>query len=111
MAAPKGGGKGGGGGGGGAKKAKLAHEKRGQEDTGDKGQFRLKNVVEQVTDKAGKAGFVVEIDDKGTLAIVDPIFILKTGEGTFKTREVACPVTYDVVAQKNAIQRYQAYKA
>lgn len=104
MAAPKGGG-------GSGKKAKLAHEKRGQEDGGEKGQFRLKNVVEQVTDKAGKAGFVVALDDKGTLAIVDPIFVLKGADGTFKAREVACPATYDTVAQRNAIQRYQAYKA
>ncbi|MFO0747036.1 MAG: hypothetical protein U1F43_15440 [Myxococcota bacterium] len=109
MAAPKGGGKGGGGGSG--KKAKLAHEKRGQEDGGEKGQFRLKNVVEQVTDKAGKPGFVVEIDDKGTMAVVDPIFIFKAADGTFKVREVACPLTYDTVAQRNAIKRYEALKA
>lgn len=110
MAAPKGG-KGGGGGGGAGKKAKLAHEKRGQEEGGPLGQFRLKNVVESVTDKAGKAGYVVELDDKGTLGIVDPIFIRAQPDGTFKAREVACPATYDVVAQKSAVARYTAFKA
>jgi len=108
MAAPKGG-KGGGGGGSG-KKAKLAHEKRSNEEGGPLGQFRLKNVVEQVTDKAGKAGYVVELDEKGLLGIVDTIFVRAQPDGTFKAREVACPATYDVVAQKDAIARYTAYK-
>ncbi|MCC6623538.1 MAG: hypothetical protein IT385_19920 [Deltaproteobacteria bacterium] len=107
MAAPKGGGKGGGG----AKKAKLAHEKRGQEESGERGQFRLKNVIELVTDRAGKAGAVVELDDKGTLGIVDARFVLKGADGSVKAREVACPATYDLVAQKSAVQRYQAFKA
>jgi len=110
MAAPKGGGKGGGGGGSG-KKAKLAHEKRGQEDGGERGQFRLKNVVELVTDRSGKKGVVAELDDKGTLGIVDTLFVIRGGDGSLKVREVACPATYDLVAQKSAVQRYQAYKA
>jgi len=111
MAAPKGGGKGGGGGGGSGKKAKLAHEKRTQDEGGERGQFRLKSVVELVTDRAGKAGVVAELDDKGTMAIVDPIFVIKGADGSLKARDVACPATYDAVAQRNAIQRYQAYKA
>ena len=106
MAAPKG--KGGGGSG---KKAKLAHEKRTQEDQGERGQFRLKNVIELVTDSAGKAGAVVELDDKGTMGIVDSLFVLKTKDGSLKPREIACPAIYDVVAAKNAVQRYQAFKA
>jgi hypothetical protein len=102
MAAPKKGG----GGGGGAKKAKLAHEKRGAEDTGEKGQFRLKKVIELVTDAGGKRGAVVEIDDKGTKAVVDSIYVLKGTDGSLKARDIACPALYDSVAQKNAIARF-----
>jgi hypothetical protein len=109
MAAPKG--KGGGGGGGSGKKAKLAHEKRGQEEAGERAQFRLKKVVELVTDKAGKAGAVVELDDKGTIGIVDPIYVLKGADGALKPREIACPALYDAVALKNAVSRFQQYQA
>ena len=109
MAAPKG--KGGGGGGGTGKKAKMAHEKRGQADEGEKGQFRLKAVEELVTDKAGKAGAVVVLDDKGTKGIVDAIYVLRTASGTLKAREIACPATYDAVALKDAIARFQAFSA
>ena len=105
MAAPKGKGGGGGGGGGSGKKAKLAHEKRGQEEGGDKGQFRLKKVLELVKD-GGKNAAVVEIDDKGTKAVVDSIYVQKAADGTLKGREIACPALYDSVAQKNAIARY-----
>ncbi len=107
MAAPK---KAGGGGGSG-KKAKLAHEKRGNEDAGERAQFRLKKVVELVTDKAGKAGVVVELDEKGTVGIVDPIYVLKGADGTLKAREVACPALYDAVALQNAVARFQQYSA
>lgn len=102
MAAPK---KGGGGGGSG-KKAKLAHEKRTGEEAGDKGQFRLKAVHELVTDKSGKAGAVVELDDKGTKAVVDTIYVFKGADGSLQARNIACPALYDSVAQKNAIARY-----
>lgn len=101
MAAPK---KGGGGGAG--KKAKLAHEKRTGEEGGDKGQFRLKAVHEMVTDKNGKAGVVVEIDDKGTKAVVDSIYVIKGADGSLQPRNIACPALYDNVAQKNAIARF-----
>lgn len=103
MAAPK---KGGGGGGGSGKKAKLAHEKRGQEEGGEKGQFRLKKVVELVTEAGGKTAAVVEIDDKGTKAVVDSIYVLKGTDGSLKARDIACPALYDSVAQKNAIARF-----
>ena len=102
MAAPK---KTGGGGGSG-KKAKLAHEKRGQEEGGDKGQFRLKKVLEMITDAGGKTGVVVEIDDKGTKAVVDSIYVQKAADGTLRAREMACPALYDSVAMKNAIARF-----
>lgn len=102
MAAPK---KTGGGGGSG-KKAKLAHEKRGQEEGGEKGQFRLKKVLEMITDAGGKTGVVVEIDDKGTKAVVDSIYVQKAADGTLKARDMACPALYDSVAQKNAIARF-----
>jgi hypothetical protein len=103
MAAPK---KTGGGGGGTGKKAKLAHEKRGQEEGGEKGQFRLKKVLEMITDAGGKSGVIVEIDDKGTKAVVDSIYVQKTADGTLKARDMACPALYDSVAQKNAIARF-----
>lgn len=103
MAAPK---KGGGGGGGTGKKAKLAHEKRGQEETGEKGQFRLKKIVELVTEPGGKSAAIVEIDDKGTKAVVDTIYVLKGADGGLKARDIACPALYDAVAQKNAIARF-----
>lgn len=109
MAAPKG--KGGGGGGGSGKKAKLAHEKRGAEEAGERAQFRLKKVVEIVTDKAGKSGAVVELDDKGTIGIVDTIYTLKAADGALKARDIACPALYDAVALKDAIARYQAFQA
>lgn len=102
MAAPKG--KGGGGAASG-KKAKLAHEKRGAEESGDKGQFRIKKVLELVTE-GGKSAAVVEIDDKGTKGVVDSIFVVKGADGSLKAREVACPALYDAVAQKNAIARF-----
>ena len=105
MAAPKG--KGGGGGGASGKKAKLAHEKRGQEETGEKGQFRLKKVLELVTDAGGKRGVVVEIDEKGTKAVVDSIYVLKGADGSLKARDIACPALYDSVAMKNAIARFE----
>lgn len=107
MAAPK---KAGGGGGTG-KKAKLAHEKRGAEEAGERAQFRLRKVVELVTDKAGKAGAVVELDDKGTTGIVDTVYVLKGADGTLKPREIACPALYDAVALKNAVARFQQYQA
>ncbi len=103
MAAPK---KTGGGGGGSGKKAKLAHEKRGQEEGGEKGQFRLKKVLEMITDAGGKTGVVVEIDDKGTKAVVDSIYVQKAADGTLKARDMACPALYDSVAMKNAIARF-----
>ncbi len=102
MAAPK---KTGGGGGSG-KKAKLAHEKRGQEEGGEKGQFRLKKVLEMITDASGKSGVIVEIDDKGTKAVVDSIYVQKAADGTLRAREMACPALYDSVAMKNAIARF-----
>jgi len=104
MAAPK---KAGGGSG---KKAKLAHEKRTNEDQGERAQFRLKKVVELVTDKAG-TGAVVELDDKGTVGIVDSVYVLKAADGALKPREIACPALYDAVALQNAISRFQQYSA
>ena len=109
MAAPKG--KGGGGGGGSGKKAKLAHEKRGQADEGEKGQFRLRAGEELGTDKAGKPGAIVVLDDKGTKGIVDAVYVSQQADGSFKARELACPATYDAVALKNAIARLTAYQA
>jgi len=104
MAAPKK--AGGGGGAASGKKAKLAHEKRGLEEGGEKGQFRLKRIHELVAEAGGKGGIVVEIDDKGTKAVVDTIFVQKLADGTFKGRDLACPALYDSVAQKNAIARF-----
>ena len=49
---------------------------------------------------------MVEIDDKGTKAVVDSIYVLKGADGSLKAREIACPALYDSVAQKNAIARY-----
>ncbi len=103
MAAPK---KTGGGGAASGKKAKLAHEKRGQEEGGEKGQFRLKKIHELIAEAGGKSGIVVELDDKGTKGVVDTIFVQKQADGSFKGRDLACPALYDSVAQKNAIARF-----
>jgi hypothetical protein len=64
-----------------------------------------------VTDKAGKSGAVVELDEKGTVGIVDTIYVLKAADGGLKPREIACPALYDAVALKNAISRFQQYQA
>jgi hypothetical protein len=103
MAAPK---KAGGGGGVTGKKAKLAHEKRSAEDTGPKGQFLLKAIYEFVTDKSGKPGVVVDLDEKGTKGVVDRVFVKKGEDGLMYARQVACPALYDAVAQQQAIARY-----
>ena len=50
---------------------------------------------------------MVEIDDKGTKAVVDSIYVLKGADGSLKARDIACPALYDAVAMKNAVSRFE----
>ena len=53
-----------------------------------------------ITDASGKSGVIVEIDDKGTKAVVDSIYVQKAADGTLRAREMACPALYDSVAAR-----------
>ena len=89
------------------KKAKLAHEKKGQEAQGALGGFTFKTVVELVEHNGNEVA-IVDLDGKGTLGIVDKHFVL-SADGGLKPAMVACPAVYDVVAREEAIQRHSSY--
>ncbi len=94
---------------GGKKKAKLAHEKRkgGQSEGAS---FAVVKVIELIGEK-GADGVVVEIDDKGTLGIVDAQYVRRDREGNLTPRGLACPATYDPVSRDKAIARYASHSA
>lgn len=91
------------------KKAKLAHEKqRGGQET-DLGRAFLANKVIELVEHQGKSGAVVELDEAGTLGIIDSMFVMAAADGALTLRRFACPATYDPIAQQKAVERYQAY--
>ena len=104
MASPKGGG-----GKATAKKAKLAHEKRGQGPQ-EFAQFRFRGIEGLVEDKQGK-GAIVVLDDKGTKGIVDAVYVRTNADGTLGMRPFACPASYDAVANQAALARFAAHAA
>ena len=89
------------------KKAKLAHEKKGQQAKVALGGFTFKSVLELVEHNGNEVA-IVDLDGKGTLGIVDRHFVLSSDAG-LKPALVACPAVYDVVAREEAIQRHGAY--
>jgi len=89
------------------KKAKLAHEKKGQQAQGAVGGFTFKSVLELVQHNGNEVA-IVDLDGKGTLAIVDTHFVL-SDDGGLKPAMVACPAVYDAVARQEAIQRHASY--
>ena len=89
------------------KKAKLAHEKKGQQATGALGGFTFKSVLELVEHNGNEVA-IVDLDGKGTLAIVDRHFVLSDDSG-LKPALVACPAVYDRIAREEAIQRHASY--
>lgn len=104
MAAPKGGG-----GKAAGKKAKLAHEKR-VGGIQEFAQFRFRGIEGLIEDGQGK-GVVVVFDDKGTKGIVDAMYVRTDTDGSLIPRPFACPATYDALANKAAIERFQAQEA
>ncbi len=91
------------------KKAKLAHEKKKQGGGGGGlGGFTFQSVQELVEWPAGQAGAIVDLDGKGTLAIVDQHFVLHSG-GALKPALMACPAVYDAVARERAIERHSSW--
>ena len=89
------------------KKAKLAHEKKGQQAKSALGGFTFKSVLELVQYNGNEVA-IVDLDGDGTLAIVDTHFVLSDDSG-LKPALVACPAVYDAVAREEAIQRHTAY--
>ena len=89
------------------KKAKLAHEKKGNQAQEELGRFTFKSVLELVEHNGNEVA-IVDLDGQGTLAIVDKHFV-RAGEAGLKPAMVACPAVYDAVARNEAIQRHQAY--
>ena len=89
------------------KKAKLAHEKKGQQAKAALGGFTFKSVVELVEHNGNEVA-IVDLDGAGTLGIVDRHFVLSNDDG-HKPALVACPAVYDVVARDEAIQRHASY--
>ncbi len=89
------------------KKAKLAHEKKGQQTKSALGGFTFKSVLELV-EYNGNEVAIVDLDGNGTLAIVDRHFVLSDDSG-LKPAHVACPAVYDTVAREEAIQRHSTY--
>ena len=89
------------------KKAKLAHEKKGQQAKSALGGFTFKSVIELVEHNGNEVA-IVDLDGNGTLAIVDRQFVL-SGDDGLKPALVACPAVYDTIARDEAIQRHSAY--
>lgn len=94
------------------KKAKLAHEKnqRGGGAGEDSRAFTPNRIVETI-DFEGKPSVVVELDDKGTLGIIDRVFVTTDAAGNQIFRAMACPAIYDSVAQGKAIAKYGTYSS
>ncbi|MCA9514972.1 MAG: hypothetical protein KC635_08525 [Myxococcales bacterium] len=63
-----------------------------------------------MVDFEGKPGVVVELDDKGTLGIIDRIFVTTDASGNQIFRAMACPAVYDAIAQEKAIAKYSSYQ-
>lgn len=89
------------------KKAKLAHEKKGQQAKKTLGGFTFKSVLELVEHNGNQVA-IVDLDGAGTLGIVDKHFVLSSGSGLTPAM-IACPAVYDVVAREEAIQRHASY--
>ncbi|PIE20109.1 MAG: hypothetical protein CSA66_01445 [Proteobacteria bacterium] len=88
------------------KKAKLAHEKKKGGGDSQGRAFWPEKIVE-VMDQ----GAIVELDGKGTLGIIDKMYIAVGEDGAPTFRQFAIPATYDRNAQAKAVERYQAYAA
>jgi hypothetical protein len=94
------------------KKAKLAHEKKGNNAPKAVGaRFSPKMILETVEWLAGERGVIADLDGNGRLAIIPSRFSMtdrKTGK--LVPAGLACPAVYDRVAGLEAVNRYKEYR-
>ena len=93
------------------KKAKLAHEKRGQQPkmySGDS--FAPKKIVSEVVWPKDTPAIIADLDGNGRLGIIPRLFAMKDRQtGDWIPSNLACPAVYDAVAAQNAEKMYQDY--
>jgi len=94
------------------KKAKLAHEKKGNlAGSGDDSRAFVPNKIVELAEHEGRSVAVVELDEKGTMGLIDGIYVIKDANGALMFRAMACPALYDSIAQQKAVDRYQSFSA
>jgi hypothetical protein len=93
------------------RKAKLAHERDSRQHKAEQGtRFTFNEVVRLVEWPEGQPAAIVDLDGRGTMAIVDRTYVTedrRTGQPS--PAPVACPAVYDAIARQRAIASYEAF--
>jgi hypothetical protein len=92
------------------KKAKLAHEKRASQSSGDvTARFHPTTLVEPVTTTGGETELMVDLG-AGQRGIISSMYgHLNKETGAWSFKDMAIPATYDDVARARAIERFETH--